>query len=97
MTAATPQAVTSTAVTTPASPTTVTPTAMTPQEQAHVLRFVRGLPDEEQIAAATLAVLAVLRARTPAGRAAPGDPVVPAPTWGFDRTYRAPGSWAAAR
>ncbi|WP_143664551.1 acyl-CoA carboxylase epsilon subunit [Streptomyces sp. NRRL B-24572] len=83
---------TSTTVTTAASPT-----AMTPQEQAHVLRFVRGLPDEEQIAAATLAVLAVLRARTPAGRAAPGGPVVPAPTWGFDRTYRAPGSWAAAR
>ncbi|WP_030692759.1 acyl-CoA carboxylase epsilon subunit [Streptomyces globisporus] len=72
-------------------------TAMTPHEQAQLLRFVRGRPDEEHIAAATLAVLAVLRARNRAAPATPGDPAFPAPTWGLDRTYRSPGSWTAAR
>ncbi|MEU7429238.1 acyl-CoA carboxylase epsilon subunit [Streptomyces sp. NPDC048362] len=56
-----------------------------------LLRFVRGRPDEEEIAAATLAVLAALATRTPPPEA-PG-PTVRAPGSG----YRAPGSWTARR
>ncbi|MFG3282505.1 acyl-CoA carboxylase epsilon subunit [Streptomyces sp. NPDC048111] len=70
------------------------PDGLTPEQQLHVLRFVRGRPDAYQTAAVTLALLAVVR-----GGARPDRATTPAPeaTWGYDRTYRAPGSWASAR
>ncbi|MFJ6721822.1 MULTISPECIES: hypothetical protein [unclassified Streptomyces] len=71
---------------------------MTPADQTHVLRFVRGEPQEQQIVAATLALLAVLRTR--GAYTAPCTPVqapVPAAAWDLDRGYRSPRSWTAPR
>ncbi|MET9960313.1 acyl-CoA carboxylase subunit epsilon [Streptomyces sp. NPDC006326] len=71
---------------------------MTPAEQAHVLRFVRGEPEEQQIVAATLALLAVLRTRGAcADPCAPAQAPAPAAAWDLDRSYRSPRSWAAPR
>ncbi|MFD9724305.1 acyl-CoA carboxylase epsilon subunit [Streptomyces sp. NPDC059072] len=68
---------------------------MTPQEQTDVLRFVRGRPDDEQIAAATLALIAVLRGGVHPALVERGGPA--GPRWAFDRGYRAPRSWASVR
>jgi hypothetical protein len=56
-----------------------------------LLRILRGRPDEDEITAATVALLAALRTRrAPAGASA-------APAHDPGTGYRAPGAWTARR
>jgi hypothetical protein len=56
-----------------------------------LLTVVRGAPDDEELAAATIAVLGLLRARGGDGRAGPR----PAQAGWVIEGYRSPGAWAA--
>ncbi|WP_253882876.1 acyl-CoA carboxylase subunit epsilon [Actinomadura rupiterrae] len=59
-----------------------------------LLRVVRGAPSDEELAALTVAVLAVVRARN-AGGAPDGAASPPAPGWVRPRSYRPPGAWGS--
>jgi hypothetical protein len=54
------------------------------------LVVVRGRPDDEEIAAATLAMLALARSRTPTT----GDSRTKAPGWVAEPGYTPPGCWS---
>ncbi|MFC4907583.1 acyl-CoA carboxylase subunit epsilon [Actinomadura gamaensis] len=59
-----------------------------------LLRVVRGAPTDEELAALTVAVLAVVRSRSTAGEG--GDAArPPVPGWVRPRTYRPPGAWGS--
>ncbi|MFP3992340.1 acyl-CoA carboxylase epsilon subunit [Streptomyces sp. E11-3] len=67
----------------------MTQPAETPQDT--VLRIVRGRPNEEELAAATLALLAFMRGRC-ADEAEAGTAVA---AWSAAHGYAPPGGWAA--
>jgi Acyl-CoA carboxylase epsilon subunit len=64
-----------------------------PDNDAISLRIVRGAPDGDEIAAATVALLAVLRLRATQD-ASPSGPRTPG--WNQPYNYGPPGAWATA-
>ncbi|ASU85323.1 acyl-CoA carboxylase subunit epsilon [Nocardiopsis gilva YIM 90087] len=60
--------------------------------EAPFMRIVRGSPDDEEIAAITVAVLALMRSR--AGASSPQRSAPRSARWTQWRGYTPPGAWA---
>ncbi|MFF7365535.1 acyl-CoA carboxylase epsilon subunit [Streptomyces sp. NPDC008125] len=73
------------------APHSPAPGAAAPDRTGAALRFLRGAPSVEEIAAVTAALLSLHRAPT----AVPGIRRDVTPRWSAPLHYRPPGSWAA--